>query len=154
MTAAARTPGAGRTPGQRVGPLTLARVLARLEALGYHVAVDEEGDPTGIWGMDRFWFLRLGADQEVLQIRGRWHRTLPLDRHGDLLLVVNDWNRERLWPKAYVRAEGDVLSVSGELSVDLGAGATDDQLDAVLLRGLAAGGRLFDALGQQLPELP
>ena len=139
---------------QHTRPLTRDRLMARLTALGYHVALDDEGDPTGIWGADRFWFLRLGAKEEIVQVRGRWHRTLPADRRADLLLAINDWNRDRLWPKAYVRREGDVLAVTAEVSVDLGEGVTDDQLDATLLRGLASGGRLFEALALQLPEAP
>lgn len=141
-------------PDQRTTPLTGARVLTRLAALGYRVAVDVDGDPTGVWGTDRFWFLRLGTQREILQVRGRWHRTVPAARRAELLMVVNDWNRDRLWPKAYVRAEGQGLVVTAEVSVDLADGVTDDQLDAVLLRGLAAGGRLFEALAQQLPEAP
>lgn len=141
-------------PAQRVTPLTTARVVARLDALGYRVAVDDDGDPTGVWGADRFWFLRLGSNHEILQVRGRWHRTLPLARRADLLLAVNDWNRDRIWPKVYLRTEGTSLVVTAEVSVDLAEGVTDDQLDATLLRGLAAGGRLFEALATQLPEVP
>ena len=141
-------------PVQRTLPLSTARVVERLHALGYRVASDDDGDPTGVWGMDRFWFLRLGSNHEILQVRGRWHRTIPAARRADVLLALNDWNRDRIWPKAYVRAEGDALVVTAEVSVDLAEGVTDDQLDAVLLRGLAAGGRLFEALAQQLPEVP
>lgn len=148
------TPGTHRDPTQRVAPLTTERMMTRLVALGYRVVLDEDGDPTGIWGADRFWFVRLGSKREILQVRGRWHRTVPLARRADLLLAVNDWNRDRMWPKAYVRTEGEFLAVTAEVSVDLAEGVTDDQLDALFLRGLAAGGGLFEALALQLPEVP
>jgi hypothetical protein len=143
---------AGQGPAQHTAPLTTERVMDRLVALGYHVALDDDGDPTGVWGTDRFWFVRLGSQHEILQVRGRWSRTVPLARRADLLLAVNDWNRDRMWPKAYVRTEDDGLAVTAEVSVDLAEGVTDDQLDALILRGLASGGRLFEALALQLPE--
>lgn len=133
-------------------PVTAERVAACLEARGYVVARDEDGDLTGIWGSDRFWFLLLGRDAEILQVRGRWHRTLPAECRGETLLVVNDWNRERLWPKVYVRTEGGSTAVYAEVSVDLEHGANDDQLDLVLRCGLSTAGRLFSALEQQLPD--
>ncbi len=146
------TAGAPRDPTQRVAPLTTERMMTRLLALGYHVVLDDDGDPPGLWGADRFWFVRMGSKREILQVRGRWHRTVPIARRADLLLAVNDWNRDRMWPKAYARTEDDRLAVTAEVSVDLAEGVTDDQLDAVILRGLAAGGGLFEALAQQLPE--
>lgn len=146
------TTGSDQGPTQQTTPLTIERVMDRLVALGYHVALDDDGDPTGVWGTDRFWFLRLGNHHEILQVRGRWSRTVPLTRRADLLLAVNDWNRDRMWPKAYVRTEDECLAVTAEVSVDLAEGVTDDQLDAFILRGLASGGRLFEALARQLPE--
>lgn len=137
---------------QRPSPLGSARVEAYLVGQGYHVQHDEDGDLTGTWDGDRFWFLLLGEDHEVLQIRGRWHRTVPEERRAAVLLAVNDWNRERIWPKAYVRSEDDVLALYGEVSVDLEHGATDDQLAQLVACGLGTGVQLFAALGQLVPE--
>lgn len=139
-------------PAHQTRPLTAERLAARLAALGYRVSTDDDGDIGGVWGQDRFWFLRMGSAREILQIRGRWHRTLPLEQRADVLLALNDWNRDRIWPKAYLRTEDGRTAVYAEVSVDLADGVTDDQIDAVLGRGLAAGGRLFGALAQQMPE--
>jgi hypothetical protein len=149
-----RGPDTGRTsPVQHTRPLTGERVLERIVALGHHVAADDDGDLFGQWGFDHFWFLRLGSRRTAFQVRGRWHRRLPPDRRADLLLALNDWNRDRIWPKAYLRPEDDGrLAVYAEVAVDLDQGVTDDQLDTVITRGLGAGRQLFDALESQLPE--
>lgn len=147
-----RVPDVPGEPAQETRPLTAERLAARLAALGYRVSTDDDGDIGGVWGQDRFWFLRMGSAREILQIRGRWRRTLPLEQRPDVLLALNDWNRDRIWPKAYLRTEDGRTAVYAEVSVDLADGVTDDQIDAALGRGLAAGGRLFGALAQQMPE--
>ncbi|WP_199423773.1 YbjN domain-containing protein [Actinotalea solisilvae] len=146
---------AGRGPSrlvQRPRPLDSARVEAYLVGQGYHVQRDEDDDLTGTWDGDRFWFLLLGENHEVLQVRGRWHRTVPEERRAAALLAVNDWNRERIWPKAYVRSEEGELALYGEVSVDLEHGVTDDQLAQLVACGLGTGVQLFAALGQLVPE--
>ena len=139
-------------PAHETRPLTAERLSARLAALGYRVSADDDGDIGGVWGQDRFSFLRMGSAREILQVRGRWRRTLPLEQRADVLLALNDWNRDRIWPKAYLRTEDGRTAVYAEVSVDFADGVTDDQIDAVIGRGLAAGGRLFGALAQQMPE--
>lgn len=139
-------------PAERTTPLTAQRLAARLVALGYHVAADDDGDLMGLWGEDRFWFMRMGSNHEILQVRGRWHRSVRPAQRGEVLLALNDWNRERIWPKAYLRAEESGIVVYAEVSVDLGEGVTDAQIDAHIRRGLAAGGNLFESLGLQMPE--
>lgn len=142
----------GHGPAQRTAALTAERLTERLAALGYHVAADDDGDLVGLWGEDRFWFMRMGSNHEILQVRGRWHRAVPPAQRGEVLLALNDWNRERIWPKAYLRAEEGRVAVYAEVSVDLAEGVTDDQIDALIRRGLAAGGNLFESLGLQMPE--
>ena len=133
-------------------PLDRSRVEAYLVGQGYHVQRDDDGDLTGTWDGDRFWFLLLGERQEVLQVRGRWHRTLPEERRPAALLAVNDWNRERIWPKAYLRVEEGELALYGEVSVDLEHGVTADQLAQLVACGLGTGVQLFTALGHLVPQ--
>ena len=59
---------------------------------------------------------------------------MPPEQRADVLLALNDWNRDRIWPKAYLRAEDGRAAVYAEVSVDLTDGVTDDQIDAVLGR--------------------
>lgn len=132
-------------------PLARDRVAAYLRLRGYRFVVDDDGDLTGTWDGHRFWFLLLGDKQEILQVRGRWSRSLPLEQRAALGLAVNDWNRERIWPKAYLREEEGLLALYSEVSADLEAGVTDDQLAQLVACGLGTGMQLFTTLEGQLP---
>ena len=137
---------------ERPRPLDGARVEAYLVGQGYHVMRDEDGDLTGTWDGDRFWFLMLGDHQEVLQVRGRWHRTLQEHHRAAVLLAVNDWNRERIWPKAYLRTGEGEVTVYGEVSVDLEHGVTDQQLAQMVGCGLGTSVQFFAALANLVPD--
>ena len=139
-------------PPERTTPLDGARIEAYLVRQGYHVARDQDGDLTGTWDGDRFWFLLLGDQDEILQVRGRWHRTLTAERRTAALLAVNDWNRERIWPKVYLRDEDEGSALYTEVSVDLEHGVTDDQLGQLVACGLGTGVQFFTALGGLVPE--
>lgn len=139
---------------ERPTPLTRERVAAYLRRRGYKFVVDEEGDLTGTWEDNRFWFLLLGDHEEILQVRGRWHRLVPTDQRRPLALALNDWNRERIWPKVYAREEDGELALYSEVSVDLEHGATDAQLAQAIACGLGTGVKMFDSLGALLPPPP
>jgi len=139
-------------PLEHTTPLTRDRIAAYLAGRGYRYLIDEDGDLTGMWEGSRFWFLLLGEHHEILQIRGRWHRTLPVKQRPSVLLAANDWNRERIWPKVYVREEDDELALYSEVSVDLEHGATTSQLGQLLACGLGTGVQMFTALDGLLPD--
>ena len=148
-------PGDDREPAQRQPrPVDRDRVAAYLSDKGYRFVVDDDGDLTGTWDSHQFWFLLLGDEHEIVQVRGRWARTLPREQRSPALRALNDWNRERIWPKSYLREEEGRLAVYAEVSVDLEPGATDDQLGQILACGLGTGVRLFDALNTQVPDEP
>ncbi len=135
-------------------PVDRDRVGQCLTARGYRYVVDPDGDLTGTWNAHRFWFLLLGDHHDVVQVRGRWSRTLAPGQRGPALLALNDWNRERIWPKSYLREEDGRLAVYAEISVDLEAGATDDQLDQILTCGLGTSVQLFKSLDNQVGDDP
>ena len=147
-------PRTARPPVERATPLTRSRLAAYLTRRGYRFLVDDDGDLTGTWDGSRFWFLLLGERGEIVQVRGRWHRTLPVTRRSAMLLAVNDWNRERIWPKVYLREEDGELALYSEVSVDLENGVTDTQLAQLLACGLGTGVQTFTALDALLPDLP
>ena len=132
-------------------PLTRDRIAGYLGSRGYRFLVDDDGDLTGTWDGSRFWFLLLGEHEEILQVRGRWHRALPLDRHGAAALAINEWNRERIWPKVYIREEDGVIALYSEVSADLERGVTDDQLAQLVACGLGTGVQMFTAVDEILP---
>ncbi len=67
-------------------------------------------------------------------------------------LAVNDWNRERIWPKAYLREEEGVLALYSEVSADFEPGVTDPQLAQLLACGLGTGVQMFSTLEALLPR--
>lgn len=137
---------------ERTTQVTRDRLASYLLSRGYRFLMDDDGDLTGTWDGSRFWFLLLGDHAEILQIRGRWHRTLPTARRTAVLLAANDWNRERIWPKAYLRTEDGETVVYGEVSVDLEHGVTDDQLAQLVGCGLGTGVQFFAALSDLVPD--
>lgn len=147
-------PAPAAAPAARVAPLSRGRVGAYLTRRGYRFLVDDDGDLTGTWDGSRFWFLLLGDHSEIIQIRGRWHRTLPVTQRSAMLLAANDWNRERIWPKVYIREEDGEVALYSEVSIDLENGVTDIQLAQLLACGLGTGVQTFTALDALLPEPP
>ncbi len=150
-----RSPAKSTTPrsGSEIPtPLTRARIGDYLRGRGYQFLVDDDGDLTGTWDGNRFWFLLLGEHEEILQVRGRWQRQLPLERRQAVALAVNDWNRERIWPKVYVREEDGLLALYSEVSADLEQGATDLQIAQLVACGLGTGVQMFSALDGLIPS--
>nr|WP_171783235.1 YbjN domain-containing protein [Isoptericola halotolerans] len=146
----ARRRGRAGQPGIRAEvptPVTLARVGNDLARRGYRFRTDDDGDITGTWDGNRFWFLLLGDDSEILQVRGRWAGTVPDTARAAVLQACNDWNRERIWPKVYTRPEGSGLALYTEVSVDLEHGATDVQLAETVSCGLVTASQFFASVG-------
>ncbi|MFC8597953.1 YbjN domain-containing protein [Isoptericola sp. NPDC057191] len=151
---AARADGPPARPGRRSPdprPLSSARVADDLSRRGYRFRTDDDGDVTGTWDGNRFWFLLLGDHDEILQVRGRWAGTVPEGSRMAVLQAVNDWNRERVWPKVYTRPEGDGLALYAEVSVDFEHGATDEQLAATVSCGLVTSSQFFSTVGAMTP---
>ena len=104
-----------------------------LEELDYPLFRDRNGDLGAMWAQAVFHIYLLGPDESVLQVRGSWHRRLALERLGEVLTLVDGWNREFVGPKCYVRVLDDGrLSVVAEVSTPLGGGASDNQLERLI----------------------
>ncbi|MFE6969830.1 YbjN domain-containing protein [Isoptericola sp. NPDC057653] len=151
---ATRTDTAPVRPGRPAAgprPLSSARVADDLSRRGYRFRTDDDGDVTGTWDGNRFWFLLLGDHEEILQVRGRWAGTVPEGSRMAVLQAANDWNRERVWPKVYTRPEGDGLALYTEVSADFEHGATDEQLAATVSCGLVTSSQFFSTVGALAP---
>ncbi|QAY64702.1 YbjN domain-containing protein [Xylanimonas allomyrinae] len=152
---APRGQGATRPTGGRSArppePLTAQRVGDELTRRGYRFRIDSDGDITGTWDGNRFWFLLLGDHKEILQVRGRWAGEVAATTRLAVLQAVNDWNRERIWPKVYIREEEDGLALYAEVSVDFEHGATDAQVAATVSCGLVTATQFFDSLATLAP---
>jgi hypothetical protein len=143
-------PAAGAGPA----PLTHERITGVLDAREMGYGVDDDGDIGGYWDGHLFFFFRLGQNQEYLQARGRWNRKVGVDQLDKVVSIVNEWNAGKLWPKGYVRVEGDgeVLGVYAEHTVDYEHGVTDEQLDLHLACAISTGLQLFEHLDEAYPE--
>ena len=147
-----RRPAPAQTPpGRAPWPIDRDRVGNFLTARDYHFVIDDDGDITGLWDSHRFWFLLMGEQREIIQVRGRWARTLAPEHRSLAMLAINDWNRDRIWPKSYLREEDGRLAVYTEVSADLEPGATDEQLGQILSCGLGTAVTLFRELDVQIP---
>jgi len=135
----------------RPAPLSAQRIGDDLARRGYRFRMDDDGDVTGTWDGNRFWFLLLGSNDEILQVRGRWAGSIPPRARLSVLQAVNDWNRERVWPKVYTREEDNGLALYTEVSVDFEHGATDDQLAATVSCGLVTATQFFATVGSLAP---
>lgn len=134
-------------------PLSAARLAQVLRADGAYVGVDQDGDCLGIFHMRLFLFVLYGEEPTLLQIRGTWNREASIERLDEILDLVNDWNTDRIWPKAYARVRDDgAVTVNAEVSVNFAAGATDAQIGQVLRCGIASGTSFFDALDARYPD--
>ena len=131
------------TSGPVPTPVTRARIAEYLDGEGYRHVLDRDGDLAATWNGHPFWLMVSGEREEVLQVRGRWAGTASLELRPALLLVVNDWNRDRFWPKAYLRLEDDALALYGEWSTDLEHGATDAQLGQLVDTAIGTTLQLF-----------
>lgn len=131
-------------------PVSRERIAEYLNRNEYHFEVDNDGDLTGVWDGNQLWFLLLGADAEVLQVRGRWHNTLGIPNKLGALRAINDWNRDRIWPKVYLRDEDPGPVLYAEVSVDLEHGVTDAQLTQYLSCGIATSNMVLGAVTRML----
>lgn len=137
---------------QAPSALSRKRIESYLARRDYRFEIDSAGDLTGIWDGNQLWVVRLGTKSEILQVRGRWHKTLNSANRLSALRAVNDWNRDRLWPKVYLREEDTGLALYAEVSVDLEHGATDAQLEQYLACGIATTTRVLNAVTTMFAE--
>ena len=134
-------------------PLTTARLGSWFKRHGYTYFVDDEGDVGGMWRGRLFFFFLFGARGEILQVRGQWNREFAIERPTEVLEICNEWNADKIWPKAYVRVRDDgMVHLTCETATDLEHGVTDDQLGQLLQCGLSAANVLFDTLDELYPD--
>lgn len=134
-------------------PLTTERLRAWFTRHGYTYFVDDEGDVGGLWRGRLFYFFLFGEHHEILQVRGQWNREFAIERLTEVLEVCNDWNAEKIWPKAYVRVRDDgMVHLACEVATDLEHGVTDAQLGQLLHCALSASSMLFDAVDELYPD--
>jgi hypothetical protein len=148
-------PTAARPEDGTLPPLTVERLEGALRARGWGFIEDDEHPEVLRTRFDdyRFQFLLAGPRRTLLQTRGRWNRSVDAPRKGEMLKLCNEWNMNRLWPKVYVRREGDQsLGLYGEIAADFGSGASDEQVDRALECGVRTVVSFFHELEARIGE--
>jgi hypothetical protein len=118
--------------GRPEGP----RVLPRIEVLQdilreYRLRwmVDDDGDLAVRWENYSVYFFHYGQDEEVLQARLYLNRRFEVELRPTLALVLDDWNRSKLFPKAYtVLPDDGLVGICAEQAFDFEGGISREQL--------------------------
>jgi hypothetical protein len=135
-------------------PLSRDRIEEALRAEGWTFSIDSDGDIGGQWDSNGFYFFIYGEQKEILQIRGRWHQSLPLDMRSQVRELLDDWHFTKIWPKGYTTVDDSGrIWVLAEHSVDWENGVTDEQLRLTLRCGITTSLSLFRRLEENFVTL-
>lgn len=100
-----------------------------LDEYGLVHTIDEDGDLTVRWERCSVYFFHYGERDEVLQARLYLNHRYDVEMRAPLMAMLDDWNRTKLFPKAYtVLPDDGMVGVCAEQVFDFEAGATRDQL--------------------------
>ncbi len=112
---------------------TVALVQQLLDEYGLKHRVDDDGDLVVRWEKCSVYFFLYGDRQEVLQARLYMNRRFSVDNRAALALLLDEWNRTKLFPKAYtVLPDDGIVGVCAEHCQDFEPGATRGQLKYAL----------------------
>jgi len=108
---------------------SVALVQQILDEFGLKHSVDDDGDLTVRWEKCSVFFFFYGERHEVLQARLYLNRRFSVDNRGTLALIVDEWNRTKLFPKTYtVLPDDGMVGICAEQCYDFEAGVTRAQL--------------------------
>ena len=108
---------------------TLALVQQLLDEFGLKHQIDEDGDLVVRWEKCSVFFFFYGERREILQARLYMNRRFDVENRGALTLLLDEWNRVKLFPKAYtVLPDDGRVGVCAEQCYDFESGATRGQL--------------------------
>ncbi|MGI8678972.1 MAG: YbjN domain-containing protein [Jatrophihabitans sp.] len=118
--------------GERDGGIevlpTIALVGQVLDEFGLKHSIDDDGDLLVRWESCTIYFFFYGEKNEVLQARLYLNRRFSVDDRGSLSLLLDEWNRTRLFAKAYTILPDDgMVGICAEQSRDF-EGSTRAQL--------------------------
>ena len=114
--------------GTLVAP-TVALVEQLLDEFGLRHQIDEDGDLVVRWEKCSIYFFFYGERREVLQARMYLNRRFSVDMRATLALLLDEWNRTKLFPKAFTILPDDgMVGVCAEQCYDFEAGVTRAQL--------------------------
>ena len=108
---------------------TLALVEQVLDEFGLTHQIDDDGDLVVRWEKCSIYVFFYGERREILQIRLYLNRRFDVDTRASLALLLDEWNRSKLFPKAYtVLPDDGRVGICAEQCYDFETGATRAQL--------------------------
>jgi hypothetical protein len=108
---------------------TVALVQQLLDEFGLKHTIDEDGDLVVRWEKCSIYFFFYGQRREVLQARLYANRRFSVDMRATLALLLDEWNRTKLFPKAFTILPDDgMVGICAEQCYDFEGGATRAQL--------------------------
>lgn len=108
---------------------TVALVEQLLDEFGLRHQIDEDGDLVVRWEKCSIYFFFYGDRREVLQARMYLNRRFNVDMRATLALLLDEWNRTKLFPKAFTILPDDgMVGICAEQCYDFEAGVTRSQL--------------------------
>jgi hypothetical protein len=100
-----------------------------LTDFGLHPDFDDDGDLALRWDGSSIYFFHYGVQREVLQARLYLNRRFEVEMRPTLALLLDDWNRSKLFPKAYtVLPDDGLVGVCAEQAFDFEGGTSEEQL--------------------------
>jgi hypothetical protein len=108
---------------------TLALVEQILDEFGLKHSIDEDGDLVVRWEKCAVYLFFYGEKREILQARLYLNRRFEVEQRGALALLLDEWNRSKLFPKAYtVLPDDGRVGICAEQCYDFDPGVTRSQL--------------------------
>lgn len=118
--------------GRHSGPIVLPTtdvLTAILDDYQLRWLVDDDGDLAVRWDNYAVYFFHYGQDDEVLQARLYLNRRFEVELRPTIALVLDDWNRSKLFPKAYtVLPDDGLVGICAEQAFDFEGGISREQL--------------------------
>ncbi len=100
-----------------------------LDEFGLKHSIDDDGDLTVRWEKCSLFFFYYGERNEVLQARLYLNRRFSVDMRSGVALMLDDWNRTKLFPKTYtVLPDDGMVGICAEQCFDFEVGATREQV--------------------------
>jgi len=97
------------------------------DQVGIKYGRDAEGDIVASWPGFRVYAMFRGENKELFAVRAFYERAYPLEEKQELLDVIDEWNRDTLWPKVYTHTnEEGVLRLIGETQMVVPQGVNVD----------------------------
>ncbi|MCD4549492.1 YbjN domain-containing protein [Schaalia sp. lx-260] len=126
---ATQAPTSELLPTPTLEPISQERLITLFDKEEWHYEIDADGDLGGRWDNGIFYFLFAGNEKEILHISSRMREEIPEECADDFKVFIEDWNRDKIWPKAYyVYTDGGQLHLHAEVNVDYEQGASDSQI--------------------------